>query len=377
MKHIFQSITTLLIAPFKRPYDSARMLYFLAALIGCVSVVLLFWFLFGQFLFESHEGSSLVDPNPNEEERENSIIPECEHMRLLDGVCVQSEQATKGRYIAIMVENHFEANPLSGIADASVVYEAPVEGHIPRLLAIYPIDTDVPQVGPVRSARPYYLDWVSEYGDALYMHVGGSPEALEKIWAFGLFDMNEFSRGWYYWRATDRYAPHNAYTSSKLWRDANERYGKEFSNGASAWWSFRLMDPCQEDCVSRIDIEQSVGGYDVAWLYTSSTRQYMRTQFGRSHADTDGTRYIADTILLQRVHAEVVDEVGRLHIDTIGEGDGYVFRDGYAIQATWKKEGRSDKTRWFDMDGKEIALKPGKIWVQVVSEFGSVHVTLE
>jgi hypothetical protein len=356
-----------------RPFDSASILYLLAGLLAFAACMLIVWFAYGQLAYD-RTGNSIVSPQVYGDEEREAL---CEHMRLIDGVCVEHEEDTVGQYIAVMVENHYEANPLSGIAEASVVYEAPVEGHIPRFLALYPIETEVEKVGPVRSARPYYLDWVSEYGDAMYMHVGGSPEALEKIWVFGLFDMNEFSRGWYYWRASNRNAPHNTYTSNKLWSEAATRYEDDSYALATEGWRFGLMDACDSSCVTRIDIEQSVGGYDIAWEYVSTTRQYERTQFGRTHADADGDAYVADTILLQRVEAEVVDGVGRLHIDTIGEGDGYVFRDGHAIAATWKKENRTAKTRWFNAEGREIALKPGKIWVQVVSQFGSVDVTVE
>ncbi len=357
----------------KRQFDGASFLYLLTAFLAVAACVLIVWFAYGQFVRDAGN-TAIIDPHGGQDDMEE--VPLCEHMRLIDGVCVAHEEETVSQYIAIMVENHFEANPLSGIAEASVVYEAPVEGHIPRLLAIYPIETDVSKVGPVRSARPYYLDWVSEFGDAMYMHVGGSPEALEKIWAFGMFDMNEFSRGWYYWRSSDRLAPHNTYTSQKLWSEAATRYADDSMQLATDGWRFGAMDECEAACVSRIDIEHSVGGYDIAWAYSSTTGQYARTQFGSVHADADGTPYVADTILLQRVDAEVIDNVGRLHVGTIGEGDGYVSRDGHAIEATWRKESRTAKTRWFDNEGNEIALKPGKIWVQVVSQFGSVDVTV-
>jgi len=359
----------------KKPtYDSASILYILTAFLGVVAFGLVLWF--GVQYFSGVDSSrTIVHPlagRDTEEDEEGK----CMFTRLLDGVCVQTADDVSGRHVAIMIENHFEANPLSGIGDASVVYEAPVEGHIPRLLAIYPATADVSKVGPVRSARPYYLDWVSEYGDPMYMHVGGSPEALEKIWAFDIFDMNEFSRGWYYWRSDERSAPHNTYTSSKLWNEAFDRYGTDELVDLTDGWKFGPMDACVDGCVSRIDIEHSLGGYDIAWEYNTTTEQYERTQFGRVHADAGGPGYVADTVLLQRVDAEVVDEIGRLHIATIGEGEGYVFRNGYAIHATWEKESRTSRTRWFDEQNEEITLKPGKIWVQVVSQYGSVDVTV-
>src|SRR5690606_23920743 len=139
------------------------------------------------------------------------------------------ERSRSPRTVGIMIENHYDARPLSGLADASVVYEAPVEGNYTRFLAVFPEDAEVQKIGPVRSARTYYLDWVSEYPDMLYMHVGGSPDALEKIKTHGIFDFNEFYRGWYYWRDSGRYAPHNVYTSSALFQKAMDEYANTSS----------------------------------------------------------------------------------------------------------------------------------------------------
>ena len=82
----------------------------------------------------------------------------------------------KRRPLAVMIENHADSRPQSGLSRADVVYEAVAEGGISRFLAVFycgaaagsakPYD-----VGPVRSARTYFLDWASEYADyPLYLH---------------------------------------------------------------------------------------------------------------------------------------------------------------------------------------------------------------
>jgi len=149
--------------------------------------------------------------------------------RLLDGVGVEDESKVNPPIFAVQVENMVDARPLSGISKANLVYEAISEAGITRLLALYVKDNSVSEIGPVRSARPYYIDWASEYG-ALYAHSGGSPEALRVVSDYDVLDLNEFSNGKYFWRSKSRYAPHNLYTSVELLGEAFTVKGGEVKN---------------------------------------------------------------------------------------------------------------------------------------------------
>jgi hypothetical protein len=289
---------------------------------------------------------------------------------------VEREEGALPRVVGVIVENNFEAWPLSGISRASVVYEAPVEGHIPRFFALYPIDADVPEVGPVRSARPYFIDWAGEYPGLMYLHVGGSPEALSEIERQKLFDVNGITRGWYFWRdEEERKAPHNTYTSSRLWVKAAEAYGSAFATTSLDQWVFQEMsEPCAE-CVTAVTISFSPGGYSVTWRYNTETGKYERYQQSNTDADrdTDGNIIAADTIIIQQVNATVLDAVGRLRVDTIGEGDATIVRGGVWTYASWKKPSRNARTVWIDKEtGAPVALKPGVIWIEVIDQNGSL-----
>lgn len=301
-----------------------------------------------------------------------TVDGECEFSRAIDGVCVNNDEEARPRIVTVMIENHTDARPQSGLVDASVVYEAPVESNYSRFLAIYPKTAEVEKLGPVRSARPYFLDWVSEYGDAMYMHVGGSNEALEKIGQYQMFDMNEFFRGWYFWRSKDRYAPHNTYTSSDMWNKAFEEYPREEIMPAVDAWKFEKSEPCLENCITQITATFFAPTYEAVWKYSTSTEKYDRYQMGRPHVDQDGRTITADTIIVQRVKTQVLDSVGRIAMDTVGSGEAIVFRDGKKITGTWKKESRTARTSWFDAEGNDIPLKAGTIWVEVVNDRGSV-----
>jgi hypothetical protein len=305
----------------------------------------------------------------------------CEFVRLLDGVCVESESDVDPDLVGVMVENHTDARPQSGLGKASVVYEAPVEANYSRFLLIYPVEEEVLKVGPVRSARPYYLDWLSEYGDIMYMHVGGSPDALDKIKEFDIFDLNEFYRGWYYWRSSDRYAPHNTYTSSKLWKKAWEDYGDDIilesdSQTSAGTWKFGEIEECDFDawdCIDNFTVSFVKPTYVAEWKYNTSTQKYERYQMGYLHKDQDGSILEADTVIVQYVDTEVLDAVGRLGMETIGTGKAVIFRNGYSFGATWVKENRQSKTRWIDNEGNDMSLKPGKIWIEVLNGRGELE----
>ncbi len=304
----------------------------------------------------------------------------CEYHRLLDGVCVEDKQDMDPPLVGIMIENHYDARPLSGLSQASVVYEAPVEGNFNRFFAIYPFDAPAEKVGPVRSARPYYLDWVSEYANMMYMHVGGSPDALSDIKKYDLFDINEMYRGWYFWRSSDRYMPHNVYTSQELWKKAMEDYDNNeqlaMNNKQDVqYWKFESMDACEEDCVEEIITIYSGETYQATWKYNTATEQYMRYELGDIVIDAETeNQIIADTIVVQYVDTTVLDGVGRLGMDTIGEENAIVFRNGLKIEGEWRKNSREDRTLFVDEQGKMISFKAGKIWIVVMNRVDGVEI---
>lgn len=338
-------------------------MYLLSALVFLVALVLAFWWGY-QYYSQSLGSTALVEFGDDSE-------GPCEYRRVLDGVCVATEEETNPKIVTVMVENHPEARPQAGLSRARVVYEAPVEANYSRFMLVYLADQEVDKIGPVRSARPYYLDWLAEYADALYMHVGGSPAALELIGERGVNDLNEFYRGWFYWRASNRSAPHNVYTNSEYWEDALEYNEELYADDIYSGWRFGDFDPCEEDCVTEITASFLPPTYEATWTYSTSTNQYERSQTGYAHRDDDGEPIVADTVVVQRVDSEVLDEIGRIAIDTIGSGEAIVFRNGFAIEGEWRKPNESARTRFF-ADGEEVELQAGVIWVEVVNERGSV-----
>lgn len=295
----------------------------------------------------------------------------CEFHAILNGVCVDSATAQTPATVAVMIENHPDSRPQAGLAEASVVYEAMVEGNYTRFLALYPYTTQVAKVGPVRSARPYYLDFVAEYDNPLYMHVGGSPDALKLISSRNIWDANEMYVGNSFWRSTDRLAPHNTYTNTELW---TKRIDVETQNKFIGWDFSTSTSACVSQCIDFIEIPYVRPSFVTGWKFNSSTQNYERWQDGSPHITETGTIQ-ADTIAIMEVPVRVLDGVGRLEMKTIGSGPALVVMNGVKILGTWQKSAVAERTNFYDATGKGINFKPGKIWVQVVPRLSLVTFT--
>jgi hypothetical protein len=296
------------------------------------------------------------------------------HPSLLNGSSIK-QNAGHGQTIAVVIENYTPIRQLQeGLEEAAIVYETPAEGGITRFLAIFD-GTPVDVIGPVRSARPYFISWASEYRAAL-VHVGGSPEAMENLkFNFRLFNIDEFSDGSTIWRNNKLEAPHNAYTSTTnvLNRLNKEEYYYPIKNKR---FPFKDPDKTPGD-IRTITIDFSMEPYAVKYVYDPETQTYTRYNGGKQHHDIKP----AD-IIVQFSDSEVLDDVGRLRTQTSGTGKTLVFRDGKVIEGTWEKDSSINSadqamnegwTKFFDKDGNEISLNKGQIWIEVVPNGRTVN----
>jgi hypothetical protein len=347
--------------------DKEKMFYAIAAVVFLCAIILLLYFIFRG---RSTETGGVMDDTMGTATSTQNQRVECEFQSGLTGECVPSESEEFQPLVGVMIENFTSARPQDGIAQASVVYEAPAEGNITRFLALFPLDSDVEKAGPVRSARPYYLDFVSEYPGAVYMHVGGSPEALQKIDQYNIFDVDEFYRGIYFWRDENKSAPHNAFTSSDLWKDVYERYADKNVDAKFESWNFSASSTreCAANCVSDVQIPFLRPSYVVKWKYNSELKVFERFHSNTVHVDSNGNPVKASTVIVQHVTDKILDDVGRRALGTIGEGKVEVYVYGERFEGVWKKDSRTFRTKFLDGSGIEIPLAPGKIWIEIVPE---------
>jgi hypothetical protein len=201
----------------------------------------------------------------------------------------------------VMIENSTDARPQSGIDQAGVVFEAIAEGGITRFLAIFQ-DTQPDYIGPVRSARPYYVQWCMGFDCAL-AHAGGSPEALQNIRSWGTKDLNDTAG--IFWRVSSRYAPHNLYSSiTKLNElESSRGYGAPTFTGfarkkdqpykapstATNTKSAPKTTPDSRTAASSIDIAISSSKFNSHYDYDAKTNAYHRSQAGAPHTTVNAS----------------------------------------------------------------------------------------
>ncbi len=314
---------------------------------------------------------------------------------VLSGFPISEAATALPRVYAVMIDNSVDAWPQSGIDKAFLVIEAPVEAGIPRLEAFFSADATVEKIGPVRSARPYFIDWANEF-DALYVHVGGSNEALAKILSTGTFDLNEFWNGDSFWRAKGRYAPYNTYTSTELlaeaveaavakdrapevlygvwkFKDAEEFPGTLVPSGSDASGTTPATDGTEVPG-NTISVRFNSDLYVATWTYDSETNAYLRSQGGYKIVTEEGTRISANNVAVVVTDVSILDAVGRRKVRTTGEGKAWVLQDGKTIDATWKKSSASERLAFYDKDGNEIAMNAGNTWIEVAESEGDVTV---
>ncbi|MFH0853576.1 MAG: DUF3048 domain-containing protein [bacterium] len=290
--------------------------------------------------------------------------------RALDGIIVDPAAANLFVY-AVMLDNNPAARPQAGLAQASVVYNTLVEGGATRLMAVFSSDVQPGRIGPVRSARPYYLEWLSEY-DGMYVHAGGSPEALQTISAFDLRAVNCIgSGGRYCYRDNTGYAPHNLFTDNEKLAYAIRDLGYEQVKPEYDTWRFKDEDALDgRGDFNWLELHYSAGTYNVRYEYNKENNAYLRFNGTDPHLDRTTEEQIAAKNVIVQVVPPIVTylEKGRIVLNVTGEGKAFLFRDGLVIPGTWEKPLRVERTKFIAEDGTEMKLNRGQTWVEVIPE---------
>ncbi len=271
--------------------------------------------------------------------------------------------------VAIVIENLSSIRPQAALGKANLVYETLAEGGITRFLAVYAGGEDIERIGPVRSARHYFVDWAEEYG-GIFAHIGGSPQALGILGTSDyMTDLNQFGYSQYYYRDDNIGAPHNLFTTSELMSFALRDLEVE-SNGDYDPFLFKDDAEKQDrpEEVNNVVIDFSSTDYLVEWEYDRDTNSYLRWNGGEEHVDANTSEQIrTKNIAVQYAETSLLEaDSGRIDVVTIGEGEAIVFQDGVAVEGRWEKVERGDRTKFYDTDGEEIKFNAGTTWIEVV-----------
>ncbi len=318
----------------------------------------------------------------------------------------EGEREYEGSIAAVIVDNFEGVRPQSGLNNALFVIEAPAEGGVTRLLAFFSLtaSTSVERIGPVRSARPYFVDWAQAYG-ALLVHVGGSPEALQQLAKGDVQHINEFYSDEYFWRDRRIIRPHNTFTNTKLLKEYGEKesvasttltrdaqaLAAYFENNearnsdnklTTKFCDSKKMASVEDgeesahdhgiECAHEVIIDFSFPEYKVVWEYDEETKVYARSQGGELQTDVaTGEPLIAKTVVIQVTDITTIDTIGRKRLRTEGGGDVLVFYEGEVIPASWERE-RADMLRIENSDGEMLQLPYDYLWWEVVSDLDQV-----
>jgi hypothetical protein len=284
----------------------------------------------------------------------------------LTGVEVTEEQANRP-VTAVMIENSIDARPQSGLQEAGIVFEAIAEGGITRFMAIYQ-EARPGNIGPIRSARPYYVEWAKGF-DASYVHVGGSPEGLALIRALGVRDLDQSTYGdRIASRVSNRYAPHNMYTNMDKIDALNNELGFTSVNLTPfARKEITPVDPAVPLTATTIAFNISGANYNTSYTFDSATNTYPRVMASRPHTDQESGKQINPSVVIGLVTDYGINS-NRIHsvYRTTGTGELFVFQDGQVIKGTWKKESQSSPLLFLDAAGAPLALNPGQKWITAI-----------
>jgi hypothetical protein len=272
--------------------------------------------------------------------------------------------------LVVMIDNHPDAAPQSGLNSASMVIEALAEGGITRFETFF-LTGDAPTVGPVRSARPYFVEWAYPF-KPLYVHCGGSWEAIDLIEeATGILtDVDCFNGKMPFWRSNDRLMPHNLYSSTtQLWKVAANR-GLSAPEGEPVFLHSAPLPPDQRPASGSVGFTFSgLSRSDITWIYDHDSNQYLRKQWGYWHRDA-ATGDIINArnvvILWTNVWELPGDEKGRMGTDTVGTGTALIMRDGQYEWGYWTRKNPYAPMTLLDGKREPMHLAPGRVWFEIL-----------
>lgn len=285
-----------------------------------------------------------------------------------DKVVPKSKYDGNKRTIAVVIDNVGDAVPQTGLNEAMIVYEAVVEGSLTRFLAVYK-DPQIDQIGPSRSARPYFIDYAIE-NDSIFVHFGGSDKALAEVKSLGIDNANGIeSPGKVFSRTNKKKAPHNALVNVKeVWNYAEtKKYRTNTTQRNVLNYVTDEVELADGSEANSVTIPFLKG--KVKFVYNAEKKVYERYVANQLQKDwLTGEVLTAKNIIVTLANYQTTSEennYGRQAIQNVGTLDGYYITDGKAIKIKCKKTSRSAKTEYQDLEGNEIKVNDGNTYIEI------------
>lgn len=320
-------------------------------------------------------------------EQEPNVIPTNEKQEVIEKQ-VQIFQGSD-RPIAIMIDNHKAAMPHAGLSKAYIVYEIIVEGGESRLMALFK-GNEVDKIGPVRSARHYFIDFALE-NDAIYTHYGWSPQAESDISTMKINNINGISeKTTDFWRVSEKAAPHNVLTSTKKVYDIAKEKKYRTTSDVSSVLNYIADEVNLEELYAKAieNEEETINvktaneikipyskSNNVKWTYDETNKNYIR--YSKNIKETEWfekTDVTVKNIIIEFIKNQSIDEKDRQTMNTTGTKNGYYITNGKAIPILCSKASRTSKTVYKDTNGNEIKVNDGNTFIQICPEGADVEI---
>lgn len=296
------------------------------------------------------------------------------------------------------------ARPQAGLNQAAVVFEAIAEAGITRFAAIFQNPT-TSAIGPIRSLRPYYLEWDTPF-DCTVTHAGGSNEANTALWQGNYRDLNESPV--YMWRETSNRGWNNLFTSSNDLASFNQN--QDYTSSTPKTFPHLTPDEvqavlaqnfsqnncsnednnCLSTIISNISINFGISPlFNTYYTYDTKTNKYTRYfATGNQHltyscsselyhpntvTSCGNPEPVAPNVIIAMVVSEsLMADNYHENIRTIGSGTATIFQNGKVIEGSWTKTSAEEQIVFRDASGNIIKLTPGQTWISAIPQYGSV-----
>ena len=280
-----------------------------------------------------------------------------------------NEDQAKKKIFAVMLDNHDDARPQAQISKADIIYEYRVEGEFTRYMALF--QSNFPEnVGPVRSARPYFVQTAKEY-NAIYAHWGGSVAGLEEVKKRNVVDLDGIAlEGIVFHRNKNvgKRAPHNGYISLPELEKYLVEKGVDVNDNTA---SLNFYD--KEANIEGLDVGEITlnfnNRYKTNFIYDEATGKYKYIRQGQPVIDeATGQEFDTDNLVVLFQKGVVAGPKGTLKMANIGTGQGLLLQKGKLAPINWEKENEDARTILKYPDGTEVKFYPGRTFFSIVDE---------